>query len=37
MLTAAGWTYRANAATAELATAGLTKVTCLIHQNLIPG
>jgi adenine/guanine phosphoribosyltransferase-like PRPP-binding protein len=31
------WTYRADAATEELATAGMTKVSCLIHQNLIPG
>jgi adenine/guanine phosphoribosyltransferase-like PRPP-binding protein len=31
------WTYRADAATEELATAGMIQITCLIHQNLIPG
>jgi adenine/guanine phosphoribosyltransferase-like PRPP-binding protein len=31
------WTYRADAATEELATAGMTGITCLIHQNLLPG
>lgn len=31
------WTYRADAAREELATAGITEITCLIHQNLIPG
>lgn len=31
------WTYRADAAKEELATAGITEITCLIHQNLIPG
>jgi adenine/guanine phosphoribosyltransferase-like PRPP-binding protein len=30
------WTYRADAATEELATAGITQITCLIHQKLIP-
>jgi hypothetical protein len=31
------WTYRADAATGELAAAGMTGITCLIHQNLVPG
>lgn len=31
------WTYRADAATEELAAAGMTKITCLTHQNLLPG
>lgn len=31
------WTYRADAALEELAAAGLTQVTCLTHQRLIPG
>ncbi|HEY6785746.1 MAG TPA: phosphoribosyltransferase family protein [Trebonia sp.] len=31
------WTRRADAATEELATAGMTSITCLIHQNLISG
>lgn len=31
------WTRRADAAIEELATAGLTEITCLIHQNLVPG
>lgn len=30
------WTYRADAATEELATAGITQITCLIHQKLVP-
>jgi orotate phosphoribosyltransferase len=30
------WTYRADAATEELAAAGMTEISCLIHQNLIP-
>lgn len=30
------WTYRADAATEELATAGITQITCLIHQKLTP-
>jgi hypothetical protein len=31
------WTYRADAATRELATAGLTEITCLARQSQIPG
>jgi adenine/guanine phosphoribosyltransferase-like PRPP-binding protein len=31
------WTRRADAAAEELATAGMTEITCLIHQSLIPG
>jgi hypothetical protein len=31
------WTRRADAAAKELATAGMTGITCLIHQNLVPG
>ena len=31
------WTYRADAAVDELATAGLTDVICLAHQSQIPG
>jgi len=31
------WTYRADAATEELAAAGMTEITCLVHQSLIPG
>jgi adenine/guanine phosphoribosyltransferase-like PRPP-binding protein len=30
------WTYRADAAMEELSAAGLTEVTCLTHQSLIP-
>jgi adenine/guanine phosphoribosyltransferase-like PRPP-binding protein len=30
------WTHRADAAMEELAAAGMTEVTCLIHQALIP-
>jgi adenine/guanine phosphoribosyltransferase-like PRPP-binding protein len=30
------WTYRADAAVEELAAAGLTVVTCLVHQGQIP-
>jgi hypothetical protein len=30
------WTYRADAAMDELAAAGLTEVTCLAHQSLMP-
>jgi adenine/guanine phosphoribosyltransferase-like PRPP-binding protein len=31
------WTYRADAAKDELAAAGMTEITCLTHQSLIPG
>lgn len=31
------WTHRADAAKDELAAAGLTEVTCLTHQRLLPG
>ena len=31
------WTYRADASVQELAAAGLTEVTCLVHQSAIPG
>jgi adenine/guanine phosphoribosyltransferase-like PRPP-binding protein len=31
------WTYRADAAKDELAAAGMTEITCLTHQNLMPG
>ena len=31
------WTHRADDATEELATAGMTGITCLIHQNQISG
>jgi adenine/guanine phosphoribosyltransferase-like PRPP-binding protein len=31
------WTRRADAAQQEPAAAGLTEVTCLIHQSLLPG
>ena len=31
------WTRRADGAMDELAAAGMTRITCLIHQNLIPG
>jgi adenine/guanine phosphoribosyltransferase-like PRPP-binding protein len=31
------WTRRADAATEELAKAGITGITCLIHQDLVPG
>lgn len=31
------WTYRADAAKDELAAAGITEITCLIRQRLIPG
>ncbi|HLI13369.1 MAG TPA: hypothetical protein VKY65_17385 [Alphaproteobacteria bacterium] len=30
------WTYRADAAREELATAGLTAITCLVSQDLVP-
>jgi hypothetical protein len=30
------WTYRADAAKDELAAAGMTEITCLTHQNLMP-
>jgi len=30
------WTYRADAAEEELAAAGITEITCLAHQRLIP-
>jgi hypothetical protein len=30
------WTYRADASVEELAAAGLTEVTCLVHQSQIP-
>lgn len=30
------WTYRADAATEELAAAGLTEISCLTHQSQIP-
>jgi orotate phosphoribosyltransferase len=31
------WTYRADAAMEELSAAGMTEITCLTHQSLIPG
>jgi adenine/guanine phosphoribosyltransferase-like PRPP-binding protein len=31
------WTYRADAAKDELAAAGMTEITCLTHQSLLPG
>jgi adenine/guanine phosphoribosyltransferase-like PRPP-binding protein len=31
------WTHRADAAIEELAAAGITEITCLTHQSLIPG
>jgi hypothetical protein len=31
------WTYRADAVKDELAAAGMTEITCLTHQSLIPG
>jgi adenine/guanine phosphoribosyltransferase-like PRPP-binding protein len=31
------WTYRADTAVEELAAAGMTEITCLTHQSLIPG
>ena len=31
------WTHRADTAMNELAASGMTEITCLIHQNLIPG
>jgi adenine/guanine phosphoribosyltransferase-like PRPP-binding protein len=30
------WTYRADAAKGELAAAGMTEITCLTHQSLLP-
>jgi hypothetical protein len=30
------WTYRADAAKDELAAAGMTEITCLTHQSLVP-
>ena len=30
------WTYRADAAKGELAAAGMTEISCLIHQSLLP-
>lgn len=31
------WTYRADAAKDELSAAGMTEITCLVHQSLLPG
>lgn len=31
------WTHRADAARDELAASGLTEISCLIHQRLLPG
>jgi adenine/guanine phosphoribosyltransferase-like PRPP-binding protein len=30
------WTYRADASVQELTAAGMTEITCLVHQNAIP-
>ena len=30
------WTYRADASVQELTAAGMTEITCLVHQSAIP-